>query len=454
MANTSFKWLALLGGVALGSATMAVAQDSGALLDALVRKGVLNDQEAEEIRADLVRDFGSSSAGKVDLSSSISKFKLSGDMRIREQFETQSKRDNPATLADESGPSNERTRTRLRFRLNGDFTLQQGWGAGFALETAQASDSGNQTLQGGADDYGIYLAKAFVSYTNDDLYLVAGKQKNEFYTTDLVWDADINPQGFFEQYAFNLGKDTTFTLRAGQFLMQDQKESVGAGTNNVDAWMFYQQAELKQVIGAATVKVAPGFLFYNASTMAANDAAVPAPTNESAYVGTNENLQILLLPGEVSFKDFGGAGHVLKVYADMAYNTQGDDRVNEAYYNGAKPASVDEDPLAWLVGVSYGKGQGKAQGDWKLAVDYREIGLGSIDPNINDSDFAFSRLNQKGFKFGASYNLADFASLNLTYFLTEELQQLPGAGLSDAAASKLADLDHSRTCQIDLNIKF
>lgn len=56
MATTSLKWLALLGGVALGSATMAVAQDSGALLDALVKKGVLSDQEAEDIRADLTRD--------------------------------------------------------------------------------------------------------------------------------------------------------------------------------------------------------------------------------------------------------------------------------------------------------------------------------------------------------------------------------------------------------------
>jgi hypothetical protein len=56
MANNSLKWLALLGGVALGSASMAVAQDSGALLDALVRKGVLTDQEAEDVRADLTRD--------------------------------------------------------------------------------------------------------------------------------------------------------------------------------------------------------------------------------------------------------------------------------------------------------------------------------------------------------------------------------------------------------------
>ena len=56
MAKQSLKWLALLGGVTFGAASLAVAQDSGALLDALVKKGVLTDQEAEDVRADLTRD--------------------------------------------------------------------------------------------------------------------------------------------------------------------------------------------------------------------------------------------------------------------------------------------------------------------------------------------------------------------------------------------------------------
>jgi phosphate-selective porin len=55
MLTSKFTRLALLG-AALFSASQAFAQDSGPLLDALVRKGILNDQEAEEMRADLIRD--------------------------------------------------------------------------------------------------------------------------------------------------------------------------------------------------------------------------------------------------------------------------------------------------------------------------------------------------------------------------------------------------------------
>ncbi len=418
-----------------GAATAASAQDSGPLIDALVRKGILTDQEGEELRADLLRDFGATSPGKVDLATQVTRFKISGDIRLRQQFETRS-----STAAPDV--SDERSRTRMRFRLNGDLTLQKGWSAGFALETAPSADSGNQTFENGADDYGIYLARAYVGYEYGDFTFVGGKQKNIFYTTDLVWDSDINPQGLTEQYLWTLNDQTAVTFRAGQLLMDDNNEFSGPTTNATDAWMFYQQAEYAQKFSPTfNLRVAPGFFLYNASTI-----AFPAGTgNEDAFNGTTENLKVIVLPGELSFADVGAQGYGLKFYWDLAYNTAADDRVTEAY---GVSSTVDEDPLAWLVGLSYGFGSGKMAGDWKLSLDYREIGLGSIDPNINDSDFAFSNLNQKGFKFGASYNLTDFASVNATYIQTEEKDDLPGSGPG------VANLDSSDLLQLDLNVKF
>ena len=424
--------LALGAAFVAGASSLAQAQDSGPLVDALVRKGILTDQEAEEIRADLLQDFGTTSPGKVELSSAITRFKLSGDIRLRQQFESQ-------TPGADTDISNERSRSRLRFRLNGDFDLQKGWSTGFALETAPAADSGNQTFENGADDYSIHLARAYVGYTNGDFTFVGGKQKNIFYTTDLVWDGDINPQGLTEQYLWSVNDKTSVTFRAGQLLMDDNSEFSGPTTSATDAWMFYQQAEISQKIGSKVeLKAAPGFFLYNASTLAGLG-------NESAFNGTTENLKVIVLPGELSFKDVGGAGYGLKAYWDVAYNTTAEDRVREAY---AQPVSVSEDPLAWLVGLSYGYGAGKTAGDWKISADYRQIGLGSIDPNINDSDFAFSRLNQEGFKISAAYNLTDFASVNATYMSTQEMEALPGAGPG------IANLDSSDLFQLDLNVKF
>lgn len=428
--KNSTKWLALLGCATVAAATAAQAQDSGALLDALVKKGILNDQEAEEIRADLISEHASTSAGKLNLSSNITSFKLSGDIRLRQQIENQSTAAAPSV-------DNERYRSRFRFRLNGDAKLQSGWSAGFALETAPASDSGNQTFENGSDDYGIYLGRAYVSYEVGDFTFVGGKQKNAFYTTDLLWDGDINPQGLYEEYMWDYSDAGSVTFRAAQFIMDDNAEA-GSGSASHDAWLFYQQAEFKQKIGSTKLVVAPGYLTYNLSTLT-------GLTNENAFNGSTAHLKVITLPGELSFKDVGGAGYGLKAYWDVAYNLDADDRVHQVY--GAA-ASVDEDPLAWLVGLSYGYGNGKTAGDWSIKADYRQIGIGSIDPNINDSDFAFSRVNQKGFKIAGSYSINPFTSVNVTYFNTTEKESLPGS------TPAVANLDASQTWQFDLNVKF
>ena len=65
---------------------VARAQDNGALLDLLVRKGVINDQEAEEVRAELTKEYASSSAGKWKLSTPITELELYGDARVRYEY--------------------------------------------------------------------------------------------------------------------------------------------------------------------------------------------------------------------------------------------------------------------------------------------------------------------------------------------------------------------------------
>jgi phosphate-selective porin len=76
------KWLALLGSVLL--ATTAVAQDSGALIDALIRKGILTNQEAEDIRADLVRENNTIPAHS--MAGGKSTDRLSVGMRMQAQY--------------------------------------------------------------------------------------------------------------------------------------------------------------------------------------------------------------------------------------------------------------------------------------------------------------------------------------------------------------------------------
>ncbi|HLC14090.1 MAG TPA: hypothetical protein VJK31_12615, partial [Chthoniobacterales bacterium] len=70
----------IFGGVA------ARAQDAGALLDLLVRKKIITDQEAEEVRADLTKEAAATSAGKWKLSTPITELELYGDARLRYEY--------------------------------------------------------------------------------------------------------------------------------------------------------------------------------------------------------------------------------------------------------------------------------------------------------------------------------------------------------------------------------
>ena len=47
------------------------AQDAGALVDKLIKKGILTDQEGEEVRADIMRDFSQTEASTTGIATLI-----------------------------------------------------------------------------------------------------------------------------------------------------------------------------------------------------------------------------------------------------------------------------------------------------------------------------------------------------------------------------------------------
>jgi len=428
--------LAVMAGFVLSTGA-AVAQDSGPLIDLLVRKGLLSDQEAEELRVELQKDFvANTSAGKLNLSSALQEFKLGGDVRIRHQIETQA----PATATGPSVVTNERVRERFRFRFNGDVLLQKGWGAGFAMETASAADSGNQTFGGANDDYGLFLARAYISYVPSlNWAFAAGKFRQPLYSTDLNWDADINPQGFTETYKYFIGRKNTFELRALQNIMSDSDERL-PGPAGRDAWLFAQQAVYTHFFGESllsSVIVAPGFSKYTQSV-------ITGATNENPFNGSSRGLALLTFAGEVNYANINGTGTQLKLYWDSSYNLEAGTRVHRVY--NLPSSRWDDKPFAGLLGIGYAYGIGRVQGDYSLRLDYRTIGLGSVDVNTADSDFGFGKLNQKGYKFAGSYNLTDFLNLNVTYFHTTDDQK--------NLTYTLANLDHSQLLQLDLVVRF
>jgi hypothetical protein len=431
---------------ALLCAGAALAQDSGPLIDLLVKKGIINDQEGEELRAELVKDFAANtSAGKLNLGSTLSELRISGDVRVR--FE-----DRIGLLP--STDRQERDRFRYRFRTSLTGKLINNWAFGVRLETGTGSRSSNVTMGDDAGPFaktndGIYIGQIFATWTpTPEWTFTTGRMANPLVTTLMVWDADINPEGFAEQYRHRAGKNEFFgTL--GQFLYSTSGNQTPFGApitaGKKDLFMLAWQGGYKYYLDGATnfFQVAPVVYNYLQTDQKYNPAAFNSffsPTNGAAI----NNLFVLDVPIEYDWVTKSGVP--LRAFADVAVNLDAKARATKY----GKP-SLDGEDKAYHVGFQYGKAVNK--GEWAARALYQSVGAFALDPNLVDSDLFDSRVNMQGWVVGFDYALGGATQLNFTYGqATRKNDTISSPGSGDTGANNA--LDRFRLLQVDLNIKY
>lgn len=203
------------------------------------------------------------------------KFKLSGDLRLREQMEfmapdnTQGYYKNWPAINDRGGETaaiinneeflnvnKDRNRMRERLRIGIDVNVAEGLDAGVRLATGNIKNptSTNQTLGNTGDRYDFRLDRAYLKYDlkDDDkfnwLTLAGGRIANPFYTggSELVWDEDLSFEGAVATIRHRFGSGgslgdignsgPTLFATAGAFPLQE------SGLSTKDKWLFGGQA--------------------------------------------------------------------------------------------------------------------------------------------------------------------------------------------------------------------
>ncbi len=467
------KYAAALG-LAVAAAPIASAADDSALIDILQRKGVLSAKEAASVREELSHSH-SDDASKIKLNSAVSELKLYGDLRMRYQYDSKDAQLRP----DQGGGSNvsQRSRWRFRLRLDAEIKLGDHAFAGVELATNNASDSANQTFENGFSDYGIFISKAYLGWKATDwLTVTGGKFANPFYTTDLVWDPDINPTGVAEVIAFHKlagggessgggyskdGKSMKavapselpweLSLVAGQFIFDDNFEAGGPDhDSSTDAYLFETQLIGSYKFGnGVKATFAPGWLIYTAGS--ATDLVRTNPFQDSSLVsGATRNINMLLAPGDISFK----LGDLkTKVYWDFAYNLEGNKRVQDIYRLkniAGNPQHTTQDDFAYLIGVQIG--ENKKEGDWSFLANWRQNGIG-IDPNLHDDDFALGELNTRGVKASVAYNFTSYAIGAVSYIYAWNLRDSLFGG-EVTGGNAVGDANNIQLLQVDISLKF
>jgi hypothetical protein len=284
--------IALLG-AALIPVNSVKAQDS-ALLDALVKKGVLSDQEAEDIRSQDQTAYNQTAASKISLASSIKTITFYGDVRLRYEL-----RDGTtpggftgsggAFLAGK-GDSEDRSafRYRLRFGIKG--TMYDNFFFGIRAATNPNYDrSGNVTF-GHSDAAGPFgkdqslpgIDQVYLGWhATDDITLTGGQMPNPFYTTAMIWSDDLNPAGAAEQFDKNIGDGWDVFATAGQFVYQAANgngfvNGLGGGSSFSNTFMYGEQIGFKYNFNADTFVKAGATMWTYSGTKGSGATTVAA----------------------------------------------------------------------------------------------------------------------------------------------------------------------------------
>jgi putative porin len=469
------------------------AQDNGALLDLLVRKKLITDQEAEEVRAELTKESATTSAGRWKLSSPITELELYGDARLRYEIR------NGETLTDDTQQRN-RERYRLRLGLRG--ILADDWFFGVRLETSANSRSTNVTF---GDDNGggngpfykgsdvVYVGQAYFGYKGfKDITLTGGRMPNPLVSTFMVWDPDINPEGLAEQWkhTFTVGNAATsepqsfskdgiplppekkqadnaslkidIFVNLGQFVYDDanpenplgpRAATTANGGNqlipNSDAFLLAWQVGARFTFPQTLyAQIAPTFYNYTGNGDTFNihyQGGSPSVSNSASTAQNQSGINSLLvfdLPGEIGWK----LGDLpMRLFADFAVNLDGDDRAAAAGH----PNKGDQ-RYAYQIGL--GLGQLKKKGDWQLNVFWQRQDQYALDPNLVDTEFWDSKLNMQGIGVTVAYMLSDAVWVQLLYGYAERADDSLGTGgFGDIAINPLKNF---QLFQADLNVKF
>jgi hypothetical protein len=516
--KTLTKILFVAGLSTLGLTALHAQSNEDPVLNLLVKKGLVSQSEADQTRQEEKQIEESTPASRISLlDKSVQSLQFYGDGRFRYENIDQHNHYAAITLYD---------RERYRLRFGATYTYSDHFQAGFELQSGTTDDSANQTFGGMFTKSSINVGKIYLRYRPTDwLTLDAGKFANPWYTTtDIVYSYDLNPEGGAELFSYTFPLDggspvasndpkdlkqiaarsssdssLTIGLNAVQYLYVDSNEStVTPNLNNNDVFIIGNQIPVAwQINKDITFKVAPGFSFYTGGGNTNYDSGVATTTSStisgttagtaSTYFGTAnsavdpvfyspreaDDLAVFSAPGEFDFKL---AGIPFRPYWDFELNTEGKERVQDVYLQhsnfvsgfstGVSAAHAAQnsalgDNVAWAAGLQIGVN--KKKGDWSGLAEFRQVGLGAVDQNINGTDYADSFANQEGVKVSTAYNFTDFLTLTATFYDTwdykKDLYQSLGgtAATPNALTSSTLNLIGEKSdqrVQVDLGWKF
>jgi polyhydroxyalkanoate synthesis regulator phasin len=424
MKKSTVVLLALM--VGLFQISMVQAGETDILIEKLVEKGVLSPEDAQEMVAEIKKENAKEEAEKkaaFELPKWTKKIKPYGDLRLR--YDGQSK----------TKDSGDATRNRERFRLRAGLKAQISETTEVGVRLASGSgyqNTTNQSFDGHGRGKNFFIDQAYAKWAPSDYFaLLGGKHKNHMFTTPLVWDPDVNPEGLAETFNFNINEDVSLFANLGQWVIEEQKS-----TESDPILLAYQLGTV--ITPSKSVEFKLGATFYDFLKLSRYAYDEGGIDDDETFIGYNSKTQQMVfdsegnllnefgcleLQAQAKFKDilpvpfsiFGS--YISNLDADIDKLTR-----DGVAYPDTDPTDLllyggDDQDTGWLIGFDLGNK--KKKGDWYLKYWYQALEDYAFPAVFVDSDFHGGGTNNKGHKIHGRYYFTKNIYAQATGYLTE-----------------------------------
>jgi len=326
---------------------------------------------------------------------------------------------------------------RERFRLRAGFDVRMGDFTGhmlFASGTNQQVSS-DQTETALASEKSFWIEQGYLTWQGSStrwLTINVGKMLNPFYmnySSDVMWDTDVNPEGYAEQLNFNLGQHAKLFLNAGQMVMNEQPktnvvinsftgEILGVQGNGHTPWLLGEQAGVN-VTTASQLQDVLAIAFYGFVNVSGRDAAplgglqqqgnsraglgaLPAGTLLNNYRVLDITAKLQTKAGSIPFTIMGD------YIRNLANTTDNGTRTGAATGNHG-----------YQVGAILG--QAAEAHSWELAYFYKLLQTDATLADLVDADFGNGGTARRGHIIWFAYNLTKYLQFKVKYFITTSI---------------------------------
>lgn len=328
-----------------------------------------------------------------------------------------------------------RYRYRARLGINAQLSDQVFMGITLASGNDDGATSTNETLGDYFNKDAIWIDKAYLRYEpSEGVTLTAGRMPNPFYSTDLVWDTDINPEGVAVKASHDFGSADFFTTAAYLPLQERELDDedrylvamqLGGGLDLGESLSFKGAAAYYAYYNVQSRKNPPQgsrIFDYTAPPVLAKGNSIfnMRTDGTTTLAGLASDFNILNVTAEAAYTGFQGL--LVRVTGDFAKNMAYDRAEIEALQ---AEASVPSGDTGWQGRIDFGTVSSGRRGDWMVSAAYKRIETDAVLDIFTDSDFALGGTDVEGYVIEGEYGVADSATINLKWLSTDSIERPP-----------------------------